>query len=487
MIVSGPLTETLGARLAAMYSEGEGYFTNHAVAAPGTGAVSPPEERYLEPENFMARGTLLWEPSDSFSARLKLNHVYDRSNDAGPKQLASCPDGPGKAYAPFPPFFTTPVPFIGGDDCKYNEEANGVFLDPASFPGISNNGFPFLKNEQDYGTLELNFDFTPALTFTSTTAYYDLQSSSSVNPTLTTAAGPTFAVTNEFSRTELTQEFRLDSNFSGPLNFTLGAFYEDGELVDRVRFIRNTSYIWLSPAVLGFDILNDDRESTIDITTYSAFGQLRYKLTDQLELAAGVRWTDEERELSVFDFQNDVDLTPFLPRPRLESSDPSPEATITYTPTDDLTVFASYKKGFKSGSFSIAVPTSAIFDASGNIVGATDASFDDEEVQGYEIGLKSRLFDRSLLANVAFYDYDYDSLQVGGERARARRRPSNSHGELRHGANVRGRPRAGLSPIRTRRIRPQRRDQLEPSRVRRADHDSVLFQSNDRDGLHADA
>ena len=90
------------------------------------------------------------------------------------------------------------------------------------------------------------FDFTPALTFTSTTAYYDLQSSSSVNPTLTTAAGPTFAVTNEFSRTELTQEFRLDSNFSGPLNFTLGAFYEDGELVDRVRFIRNTSYIWLS-------------------------------------------------------------------------------------------------------------------------------------------------------------------------------------------------------------------------------------------------
>jgi outer membrane receptor protein involved in Fe transport len=143
------------------------------------------------------------------------------------------------------------------------------------------------------------------------------------------------------------------------------------------------------------------------------FGQLRYKLTDKLELAAGVRWTDEERELSVFDFQRNVDLTPLLPRPRLESSDPSPEATITYTPTDDLTAFASYKKGFKSGSFSVAVPTAPIFDASGNIVGATDQSFDDEEVQGYELGLKARLFDRSLLANVAFYDYDYDRLQVG--------------------------------------------------------------------------
>jgi len=42
LIVSGPLTETFGGRLAVMYSEGDGYFTNDAVAAPGTGAVTPP-------------------------------------------------------------------------------------------------------------------------------------------------------------------------------------------------------------------------------------------------------------------------------------------------------------------------------------------------------------------------------------------------------------------------------------------------------------
>ena len=418
-ILSGPLTETLRARLATMYSEADGFWENHAVAAPGTGAVTPDDERQPRPENFVIRGTLLWEPMEQFSARLKLNHVYDRASDAGPKQLANCPDGPGKAFAPFPPFFPTPVPFIGGDDCVYNREVNGVFLDPASFPGIPNNGVPYLKNDQDYGTLELNYDMSQALTLTSTTAYYELQSSSSVNPTLTTAAGPTFAVTNQFRRREFTQEFRLNSDYSGPLNFTVGAFYEDGQLTDRVRFIRNRSYVWLSPFVLGADILNDDRESTIDIETLSLFGQLRYRFTDKLELAGGVRWDDEERQLQVFDFQNNVDLTPFVPRPSIDSSNYSPEATITYTPTDDLTAFASFKKGYKSGSYSVAVPTAAIFDASGNIVGATDQSFDDEEVQGYEIGLKSRWLDRSLLANIAFYDYEYDGLQVGANEPAA--------------------------------------------------------------------
>jgi len=181
-----------------------------------------------------------------------------------------------------------------------------------------------------------------------------------------------------------------------------------------VRFIRNRSYAFISPAVVGAEILNDDRASEIDIRTYSIFGQLRYELMDRLEIALGARWTDEQRTLSVFDFQNNVDLTPFLPRPKVRSDTVSPEVTVTYTPTDDLTVFGSLKKGFKSGSFSVAVPANAIRNASGQIIRAEDKSFDDERVKGYEIGLKARLLDRQVIANIAFYDYYYRGLQVGG-------------------------------------------------------------------------
>jgi iron complex outermembrane recepter protein len=407
-IASGPLTDTLGARFAAMYSVADGYFNNRAVAEPGTGAQTPTHVRDLRPKNYAFRGTLLWEPMDNFSARFKANHVYDRATNADQKQLSNCPDGPGQAFVPFPPL--APVPFIGGDDCKYDRTTNLVYMDPAFFPNIPNRGVPYLENEQNFGTLELNWEVSDGLNLNSTTAYYDLDSSSMVNPTLTTRAGPTFAVANDFGRREFTQEFRLESDFSGPLNFTLGAFYEDGKIRDRVTFIRNRSYFWISPeffeATTGFplDILNDDRQTTVDIETYSLFGQLRYKLTDQLELAGGVRWTDETRSQQVFDFQNNVDLTPTLPVTKIGGDNFSPEATITYTPTDDLTLFASYKKGYKSGSFKMAVPP----------VAGEDNSFDDERVEGFEGGLKSRLFDRSLLMNISVYNYLYKGLQVGG-------------------------------------------------------------------------
>lgn len=420
LIVSGPVSEELGLRLATTYSRGEGYFRNLAEPVLSTGAGAP-FDRETQPINFIIRGTALWQPTDAFKVRLKANHSYDYNVNAETAQLANCPDGPGQSFGfgGFGPVLglspVDPIPFIGGDDCRLDRDLHVVYMDPAFFPGVVRGGVPYLENKQDFGTLELTYDLLPDLTLTSTTGMYRLRSSSQVNTSHTTAAAPAFAVRNTFQRDEFTQELRLDSDFSGALNFTLGGFYEDGRLYDRVRFIRNTAYGFLSPAIVGANILNDDRASRVDIKTYSLFGQARYEITPQLELAGGVRWTDEARSLSVFDFQNNLDLTPFLPRPRVHSSTFSPEATVTYTPTDDLTLFGSYKKGFKSGSFSVATAPAAVRDPqTGAVIGASDNAFDDEKVEGYEIGIKSRLIDRSLLANVAFYDYRYKGLQVGG-------------------------------------------------------------------------
>jgi iron complex outermembrane receptor protein len=413
-IASGPVTDTLGLRIAAAYSKADGYFINDAVPVASTGALAP-DRRESQPKSFILRGTLLWKPLDNFSARLKVNHVYDHAVDSELKQLASCPEGnqafgfgsglPGSPIPAAPNFLTPvdPIPFIGGDDCKFNRHLRVVYMDPAAFPGIPNGGTPYLETKQNFGTLELNYDIDGGTRLTSTTAIYALKSSSSVNPTLTTAAAPTFAVTNRFSRDEFTQELRLEHDSGGPLGFTLGAFYEDGRIYDRVHFIRNTKYGFISPGIVGFDILNDDRATTVDIKTYSAFGQLRYKIMPTLEVAGGVRYSDEKRSERVFDFQNNRDLTPTLPVPSIRSKTWSPEVTLTYTPTDDMTIFGSLKKGYKSGSYKLAVPAQA----------GEDNSFGDEKVKGYEIGLKTRLLDRSLLFNAAFYDYYYEGLQVG--------------------------------------------------------------------------
>jgi iron complex outermembrane receptor protein len=390
LTVSGPLGSTLKGRIAGMYSAGDGYFTNNAVATPGTGAVNPRFGREPRPRNYVVRGTLLWDPSADLQARLKVNLVRDRGIGAETAQLAGCPDGPGEVYLG--------LPFSGNDDCRLDRELNIIYMDPASFPGISNGGVPYLENKQHFGTLELNYNVAPRLTLSSTTAYYKLRSSSLVNTTHTTSAGPLLAVENRFRRREFTQELRLTSDFSGPLNFTLGGFYQDGRIHDNVIQRANIAYSALVPPA----VLNRNGTTSVDIETYSLFGQLRWRLTEQLELAGGARWNDETRSQQVFNILTNAPVTVAVPR--IHASNVSPEITLTYTPTDDLTFFASYKKGYKSGSFSIAtVP----------LPGANNA-FGDERVEGAEAGIKARLLDRSLLLNLAAYDYRYKGLQVGG-------------------------------------------------------------------------
>ena len=79
------------------------------------------------------------------------------------------------------------------------------------------------------------------------------------------------------------------------------------------------------------------------------------------------------------------------------------EFTATYRPTRDLTIFGSYKKGFKSGSFNLAAITTTL----------PDQSFGEEKAEGWEAGIKGQTLDRSLFASLAFFDYRYKGLQVG--------------------------------------------------------------------------
>jgi outer membrane receptor protein involved in Fe transport len=95
--------------------------------------------------------------------------------------------------------------------------------------------------------------------------------------------------------------------------------------------------------------------------------------------------------------------------PRIKSDNVSPELTVSYRPTDTLTVFGSLKKGYKSGSFNMAVPA----------LPGDDNAFEDEKVEGGEIGFKSRLFDRRLAFDMAAYHYKYTGLQVGATEAPA--------------------------------------------------------------------
>lgn len=376
LILSTPVGDVMGIRLAGMFSDMEGFFRNRATAAPGFGGVDPANKKIDNKRSYILRGTMLLNPSDKFDARLKVNYVEDDiDGNAGMSQLSNCPDGTGAV-----PGFDIPF-FHPDDNCKLDRDFFLVDLDPAAFPAATNNGVPFFNLQQKFGTLELNYRPDDETTLTSVTGFYRADLKAMNTGVQTGYAGPTLFAMNDFSREDFTQEFRLDTDFTRPFNFTLGAFYQDASVSNQITIGGNTA--------LGLPALLGKGGHLIKIKTYSVFGQMRWQPVEKLEIAGGVRWTDEVRR-----------NVAFTPVPRIKSENLSPELTVTYTPTDDLTLFGSLKQGYKSGSFTITTP-------------ANNPPFDDEKVQGGELGLKSRFFDRALLLNIAGFYYKYSGLQVG--------------------------------------------------------------------------
>lgn len=79
---------------------------------------------------------------------------------------------------------------------------------------------------------------------------------------------------------------------------------------------------------------------------------------------------------------------------------------IGYEVTPDISTYASFTHGYKSGGFNLD-STAAI-----PVGGVSDPSFASEEVDAYEIGLKSKLFDNMLTLNVAAFFEEFTNFQV---------------------------------------------------------------------------
>lgn len=448
LVVSGPLTDTLKVRLAGSYAEADGFFRNVGAAGDlGTladlnpalapfaavygplgamGGADPTFGRVPQTRNLMLRGTVLFEPTEDLTVRLKINHGDSKSEGAGyDVHMASCPDG-------LAPSNRAGIRFLSpSDDCKVDRNTAVINLDPAAFPGVFNDGTPFGHIKQTFGTAELNYQASDSIKLTSLTGYLDLKQRFMTNGSSSSYAGPVFAVQGGYDRQDFTQELRVTSDYSGPFNFLLGGFYQHtkqeglvslpanqriGELLgflgalDMATNPANPAYNpALMPVILanprGFPAFPPNLSAGthyLKSDVYSLFGQVLYKLTPELELGVGARWTDETRRHTQVVSFPPLGVTP-LAVPKIHSSNVSPEVSLTYSPNNDFSIFASFRQAYKSGSF--------IF--SGLFNPGEDASFGDERVRGGELGIKSVLAGGDLRVNLAGYYYKYSNLQVG--------------------------------------------------------------------------
>ena len=141
---------------------------------------------------------------------------------------------------------------------------------------------------------------------------------------------------------------------------------------------------------------------------YAAYTQLTLTPWERLDVTVGGRWNKERRAL--FDSGVDADGTllgadytaPFtrFDDARLKDTDFSPKANVAFRLADDKMVYASWQKGYKSGSYNIVNITAA------------PTRIKPEIVTTIEVGAKTQWFSGTLQVNGALFHNEMKDLQV---------------------------------------------------------------------------
>lgn len=149
-----------------------------------------------------------------------------------------------------------------------------------------------------------------------------------------------------------------------------------------------------------------------DTSTYAIYSELNYRFSPEWQVTAGLRYTYEDKDATVrsdlvpnyFNDQPNGDPIALVPEEKLsESWDAiSGRLAVDYQPNDDVLIYGSISRGFKSGGFNLG----SFFDP--NEV----TTVDPEYLTAFEVGSKSTFFDKRLRANGALFFYDYSELQV---------------------------------------------------------------------------
>ena len=318
-VLSGPMSETVGGRLAVSYTDSKGWWENQV---PGVANKNAPNY-----EELLVRGTLQFEPTDNFDATAKLTHMRNRGDDYAFQEIIEC----APTIASFSPY----------SDCKLN--GRGASVDPDALPGFDPSLSPLWRDEpySEYDTtifsIEANYDINDTLTLSGVTGYSKIDNQRFDN-IITGGTIPLIILGEAQVQETLSQEVRLTGDFDR-FNFMIGAYADD-------RSISQDSAVVLAGGLTPFN------RQEIEADSWSVFAQGEYDFTDQVSLSVGGRYTEENKHYSgvmtrgngyVVDGVTVQAGDPFLiTDPDLSESDFSPEVTLSYKPMDNVNLFASY-------------------------------------------------------------------------------------------------------------------------------------------------
>ncbi|MEM9570259.1 MAG: TonB-dependent receptor [Pseudomonadota bacterium] len=240
-----------------------------------------------------------------------------------------------------------------------------------------------------------------------------------VDTRLRAPADTLLATDNSSSDFETTSfEARLQSDFDGAFNFTLGALKLDsiGETNYFVFF--NTAEALAVATGLPGDRTYFRSRSPYKLDALGVFGEAYWDATEDLTWTLGLRYTNDQKRQ---ENTPSLLLAPGTTFPGVENGfgqgGPAQEAEFeeitgrfgfdyqagAFGPTDDTLFYANIARGYKGGG--INPPQSA---------GLTEVSntFDPEFINALEVGSKSSLFGGAGILNLAAFYYDYEGYQI---------------------------------------------------------------------------
>ena len=191
---------------------------------------------------------------------------------------------------------------------------------------------------------------------------------------------------------QLTQEFRLESNNRGPVNWIGGLFFfKEDMAIDSIAFDSLTPGNPQSP--------NYSTQSQYS-KAWAAFGSVNYTVSDRLKLRGGLRYTNDKKDFTAERFEPPANSGAH--NVNLSSTNVSWDLSGTYVLSANTNLFARAASGYRAPSIQ-----GRLFS-----LGDTPTHADSEKVLSVEAGIKQDLFDRRARLSASVYQYRVKDLQL---------------------------------------------------------------------------
>ena len=403
----GPLSDTVSYRVAVSSQDTDGQYK----------AANDPSLTLGERSTTSFAGTLYFEPSDRFNAKIRF-HTWEDDDGPGaafgygvnngeelfdcnlPNSTLAVRSGGGNWFcgvAPFPK-----AQYIQYDALMSQQKQdllNGVATAGLTIDTITDNpfldGFGFAR-EADQLSINMNYQMENGVTISSIIS------------------------SNENRWMALDDLDRRATADLGIRNVSLlnGRDLEDSSVEVRFTSPQDQRLRWLvgvskfsfeGKRTSGFNIFGTVRSLSLgnvfDIETTGIFAALEYDLTDQLTLnIEGRRQKDEVEEArsSGAEFVTGT------------FNSTTPRIALDYKVNDDVTVYASYGEGTRPGGFNVN-----LFNQPQNVLDSLAQvglfkEIEEEELEMSEIGVKASLMDGNAWVQAAFYQGDWSAQQAAG-------------------------------------------------------------------------